>query len=116
MSKIWRLELKRILKARMTLVFVAVALGLSALLAISLVRGMQLLDREYNKAYTGMAAIKKAREIAAQSEGEVTPEKLLAANEAYVAAAAEYSGTDNMPETVYQQRIWPVRKFVNLVG
>ena len=116
MTKIWKLEIKRILKSKMTLVFIAVAIGLSMLLSVNLVRGMQLLDREYNKAYTGMDAIRKAREMAAPYEGEVTPEKLLAVNAAYVAAAAEYGGTDNMPEEVFQERIWPLRQLVNLVG
>lgn len=116
MMKIWKLEVKRILKSKMTLVFIAVALGLSILLSVNLVQGMQLLDREYNKAYTGMDAIRKARELGAPHEGPVTPEKLLAINEAYVAAASEYGGTDNMPEEVYQERIWPLRQLVNLVG
>lgn len=111
-----RLEIKRILKSKMSIIFIALGLILSIFIALSLIRGIQILDRDFNRLYTGIDAIEKMKEITKEHEGDVTLEKLIEANEKYTSIVNEYGGVDNVPEEVYQEKIRPIRIFVNLVG
>jgi len=116
MSRMFGLELKRIIKTKSTLIFIAAALAISCLFAVNLIQGMRLLDREFNRVYVGMDAINKVHELAKPHEGYVLPEKLVEANERYVELAEKYGGAENIPEDVYQNEIWELREFINLVG
>lgn len=110
------LEIKRVLKTRSTLLLAAAAVMLSAFLAVNVIRGERIYDRDYNIVYSGMDAIQKGHEIDAPYEGQILPEKLLEANERYCALSAQYGGAENIPEKEYRQHIWGLREYINLVG
>lgn len=110
------LEIKRVLQTRNTLILIGVALLLSCLVAVNVISGERIYDRDYNLLYTGIEAIHKGREIDAPYEGLVLPEMLLDAHEQYRALSQQYGGVENIPETLYQEHILGLREYINLVG
>lgn len=116
MIRMLYLEMKRILKSKIVIIFIGTAILLSIIISTNLIKGVKILDRNFNSAYTGRDAIRKMEEISKQYKGDITPEKLIEANEIYVSVMAEYGGVDNVPEEVYREKIWPVRTLINMVG
>lgn len=114
--RMFGLEIKRVLKTKLTIILILIALAISILLPINLAQGMAIYDREGDIIYTGTEAIEITRSLAERFEGGLTPENLVIANKEYVAAMSEYESKYDMPEDIYREKIWPVRDLVNIVG
>ncbi|MCM1388656.1 MAG: ABC transporter permease subunit [Bacillus sp. (in: Bacteria)] len=110
--KIWKLEVKKILKTRRTWVLIAAALSLSVMMAYLPV------TYKYADSYSetgervelqGTAAIAYLKEARADFTGVVTPQKVRMAVEEYQACLREYGVTESydLPDGVYSQRLLP---------
>lgn len=108
-----KLELKRVLKTRRTLILLAVSLALSAIMAYIPVTFsyVQYLDENGGSVtLQGLDAVRYIKDRQADTAGDVTPEKLRQAIERYQACMRSYGAqyTSDLPEGVYAQEILPV--------
>ncbi len=110
--KIFRLELKRVLKSRLTWIVMALALLLSILLAYlpTTYCYSNYTDETGNEVnLTGLASIAYEKERQAGAAGIVTPERVREAVEIYQTCLTSYGVTESydLPEGVYEQEILP---------
>ena len=102
--RIFYLELKRILKTRLTWLLLLASLGMTLLMA--------WLPTTFVKAdgLKGLAAVRRLKEIQADTAGEVTPEKLRTALAAYQQCLDEYGAetVGELPDDVWNRRILPL--------
>ena len=111
--RIFRLELKRVLKSRLTWILMALALLLSILLAYlpTTYCYSSYTDETGNEVnLTGLASIAYEKERQAGAAGAVTPERVREAVEIYQACLTSYGVTESydLPEGVYEREILPV--------
>lgn len=112
--RLFRLELKRILKSRRTLILLAIALLLSVAMAY-LPISFEGINRP-NKDGTvtelnGLAAIKYKQDLYKTSAGEVTPDRIKSALETYQSCVREYGPVEEegFPLAVFIEKIVPFR-------
>ncbi len=111
--RILQLELKRMLKARLTWILLALALILSLLLAYLPVTYCysSYTDENGNEIHlTGLKSISYEKEQQAKASGTVTPQRVRKAVEAYQACLRAYGVTESydLPEGVYEREILPI--------
>ena len=111
--RIFRLELKRVLKSRLTWILLALALLLSVLLAWlpTTYCYSNYTDEAGNEIHlTGLSSIAYEKEQQADTSGIVTPERVREAVEIYQACLTAYGVTEsyNLPEGVYEREILPI--------
>ncbi|MDE7218739.1 MAG: ABC transporter permease subunit [Oscillospiraceae bacterium] len=111
--RILRLELRRVLRSRLTWILLALALLLSVLLACIPVTYYysSYTDEAGNEVnLTGLASIAHEKERQAGAAGVVTPERVREAVEIYQACLTAYGVTESydLPEGVYEREILPV--------
>ena len=111
--RIFRLELKRVLKSRLTWILLALALLLSVLLAYlpTTYCYSNYTDESGNEVnLTGLASIAYEKERQADASGIVTPERVRKAVEIYQACLTSYGVTESydLPEGVYEKEILPI--------
>lgn len=113
MLRILGLELKRILKTRLTWLLLASALPLSALLAwlpVTFCYSVVSDEAGAQVEYTGLASIAYEKERQADCAGAVTPQRVRAAVEAYQDCLRRYGVSESydLPEGVYDREILPL--------
>ena len=111
--KILYLELKRVLKSKLTWILLALALLISILLAClpTTYCYSNYTDEAGNEVnLTGLASIAHEKERQADAAGIVTPERVQEAVETYQACLASYGVTESydLPEGVYEREILPI--------
>lgn len=111
--RIFRLELKRVLKSRLTWILLALALIFSVLLAYlpTTYCYSRYTDEAGNEvSLTGLASIAYEKEQQAGASGIVTPERVREAVERYQACLTAYGVTESydLPEGVYEKEILPI--------
>ena len=113
----YRLEMKRLLKTRSTLFLAAAMLAMSVFFACVTVAGAGSIGRGYITLH-GMEAIEYHKELYAEAEGFVTPERIDAMARFSEAARAEYGTASEMPEKIYTKWISsePVLSAVKIYG
>ena len=116
--RIFILEMRKILRTRITWILLLVALLFSALMAYLPVtfegvscRG----DSGERIELSGLAAVRYMKEEGAEISGEVTTEKITQAVQEYQSALKEYGVTDSfeLPEDVYYDRLMIYQPFVH---
>ena len=111
---LFRLELKRILKSRRTLILLAIALLLSVAMAY-LPISFESINRPNEDGtvteLNGLAAIKYKQDLYKTSAGEVTPDRIKSALETYQSCVREYGPVEEkgFPLAVFVEKIVPVR-------
>lgn len=116
MKRLYREELKRILRTRSTLMFLAAAVALSAFLAYVPVT-YELYNYEENGqkiTIKGREALAVKKELKAPSAGEVTPEKLAKGLSSYQKALSDYGDlySGDFPQNVYNSAMLPYSDIV----
>ncbi len=107
-----KLEIKRVLKTRLTLILLLVSLLLSVVLAYlptTFTYSSYTDEAGREVGLTGLASIRYEKDIQSDTAGAVTPDKVRQAVEAYQACLKEY-GVENsyeLPDGVYAERITP---------
>lgn len=107
------LELKRVMKSKLTWILLALALLLSLLLAWlpTTYCYSNYTDEDGNEVnLTGLASIAHEKERQADAAGVVTPERVREAVETYQACLSSYGVTESydLPEGVYEREILPI--------
>ena len=115
-----KVELKRIIKSRQTIILMIAGICLSALLAVApiLFVSADVYDDNGNvQELNGISAIRYWREIKASSDGEVTPDKLKAALATYQEFIEKYGNpeSENFPRDVYIEKITPINDLLRLL-
>lgn len=112
--RLFRLELKRILKSRRTLILLAIALLLSVAMAY-LPISFEGINRPNEDGtvteFDGLAAIKYKQDLYKTSAGEVTPDRIKSALETYQSCVREYGPVEEegFPLAVFIEKIVPFR-------
>ena len=115
--RLFRLELKRILKSRRTLILLAIALLLSVAMAY-LPISFEGINRPNEDGtvteLNGLAAIKYKQDLYKTSAGEVTPDRIKSALETYQSCVREYGPVEEegFPLAVYIEKIVPFRQLL----
>lgn len=112
--RLFRLEVKRVLKSRRTMILLAVALVMSAVMAYLPVSFESINRPNPDGSSTeldGIAAIEFKRELYSAVNGEVTPEKVSEALKTYQHLVNEYGPVegDSFPLSVNIEQIVPIR-------
>lgn len=115
-----KVELKRVIKARNTVILMIVGICLSALLAVAPVLFVSADVYDDNgkiQELNGVSAIRYWREIKAPSDGVVTPDKLKAALATYQVLVEKYGNPlgENFPKDVYIEKISPIYDLLRLI-
>ena len=110
--RLMKLELKRVLKTRLTLILLALSLVLALIMAYIPVTYsyVSLLDENGNsEKLQGLDAIRYEKAVQSDTVGVVTPQKVRQAVEAYQACMRKYNAqyTWQLPDGVYAQEILP---------
>lgn len=110
--RLLKLELKRILKTRVTMVLLSLSLFFSFLMAYlpTTFAGHSYTDAAGNTVeLKGLAAIRYEKEVQADIAGTVTPEKVRDAVERYQACLTKYGAESSydLPEGIYGKEILP---------
>lgn len=110
--RLFILEIKRVLKSKMTWILLAVSLALTFLMAYLPVTFARLdYTNEVGELVTleGLDAVRYEKELQKDIAGVVTPEKVRQAVEDYQACLREYGVEESyeLPEGVYDERIYP---------
>lgn len=113
---LYRLELKRVCKTRMTAILLAIALVLAVVMAYLPVTfiGWTELDASGNEVrYTGLKAIRKRQEQ--QVSGTITPDVMQEALEAYQRVYRQYdaSSINDIPVEVFYKELARYQPLVN---
>ena len=109
--RIFRLELKRVLKSRLTWILLALALILSVLLAYlpTTYCYSNYADESGNEInLTGLASIAYEKERQADSIGIVTPERVREAVEIYQASIVSHSGFPSSGKLSHRAFMYPI--------
>ena len=115
-----KVELKRIIKSRQTIILMIAGICLSALLAVAPILFVSADIYDDNgkvQELNGISAIRYWREITASSDGEVTPDKLKAALATYQEFIEKYGNpeSENFPRDVYIEKIAPINDLLRLL-
>lgn len=110
--RLMKLELKRVLKTRLTLILLALSLALSVLMAYipTTFCSVSYLGADGNEIRVhGLAAVEQIKILQSGTQGEVTPQKVRQALEAYQACLTKYGveTTYELPDGVYDREILP---------
>lgn len=110
--RLMKLELKRVLKTRLTLILLALSLALSVLMAYipTTFCSVSYLGADGNEIRVhGLAAVEQIKILQSGTQGEVTPQKVRQALEAYQACLTKYGveTTYELPDGVYGREILP---------
>lgn len=110
--RLFKLELRRILKSRLNCALLIAAIALSALLAFIPTRFVYSSDTDEQGntvEWTGIRAIRHEKAAQAEAAGTVTAEKVRRALEKYQACLRRYGveGSYDLPEGVYAREILP---------
>ena len=110
--RLFRLEVKRIMKSRRTLILFAAALFMSVIMAY-LPISFESINRpgENGKVIEldGLSAIRFKKDYYEKVAGDITPQKLAEALRAYQSCVAEYGTLDDVPLDVYIENIMAIR-------
>ena len=111
--KIFKLEVKRMLRARLTWIFLALALVFSVVLAYLPVTYCysSYQDEDGNEIHlTGLESIAYEKKLQSGASGTVTPKRVQEAVETYQACLTAYGVTESydLPEGVYEREILPI--------
>lgn len=110
--RLFRLEVKRIMKSRRTLTLLAAALFMSVVMAY-LPISYESINRpgEDGKVIEldGLAAIQFKRDYYKKTAGNITPEKLAEALRTYQSCVKEYGTLNDVPLNVYIENIMAIR-------
>lgn len=110
--RLFRLEVKRIMKSRRTLILLAVALVMSIVMAY-LPISFESINRpgENGKVIEldGMSAIRFKKDYYEKTAGDITPQKLADALRTYQFYVKEYGTLDDIPLDVYIENIMAIR-------
>ena len=112
--RLFRLEIKRILKSRRTLILLAIALLLSVAMAYLPISFEGINRPNEDGTVTeldGLAAIKYKQDLYKTSAGEVTPDRIKSALETYQSCVREYGPVEEegFPLAVFIEKIVPFR-------
>ena len=110
--RLFRLEIKRIMKSRRTLILLAVLLLLSVVMAWLPVsfESINRLDEHGNIVeLDGLEAIRFKKEYREKTYGEVTPQKVADALRTYQSFVSEYGTVDDVPLDIYTDHIMAIR-------
>lgn len=114
--RMYRLEIKRVLKSRRAALLLLIALVMSAVMAYLPVTFEAINYQEENGKkimLSGRDAIAYKKSIRSVNNGDVTPEKIRSALEAYQNVVSQYEGinidSEAFPLDVYTEKISPVR-------
>jgi len=110
--RLFRLELKRIMKSRRTLVLLAVALLMSVIMAY-LPISFESINRPGENGEVieldGLPAIRFKRDYYKKTAGDITPQKLAEALRTYQFYVNEYGTLNDIPLDVYIENIMAIR-------
>lgn len=115
MKRLYREELKRILKTKSILLFLAAALALSAFMAYIPVTYERFTYEENGREITikGREALAIKKKLQSPNAGEVTPEKIAAGLKTYQHNLEIYGGFyDDFPINVHNNEIFPWSAFL----
>lgn len=110
--RLFRLEVKKIMKSRRTLILFAAALFMSVIMAylpISFESINRLGENGKVIELDGLSAIRFKRDYYEKVAGDITPQKLAEALRAYQSCVAEYGTLDDVPLDVYIENIMAIR-------
>lgn len=112
--RLFRLELKRILKSRRTMILLVIALLLSVAMAYLPISFEGINRPNEDGTVTeldGLAAIKYKKDFYETSAGEVTPDRIKAALGTYQSCVQKYGPVEEkgFPLTLYIEKILPIR-------
>ncbi len=118
--RLLKVELKRIIKSRQTMILMIAGICLSTLLAVAPVLFVSADVYDNNgkvQELNGISAIRYWRAITASSDGEVTPDKLKTALATYQECIKKYGNPDgeNFPRDVYMEKISPINDLLRLL-
>ena len=110
--RLMKLELKRVLKTRLTLILLALSLLLSLVMAYipTTFSYVEYLDENGNTVTLwGLDAVRYEKALQADTAGIVTPQKVRRAVESYQFCMTEYGAryANELPDGVYAQEILP---------
>lgn len=118
--RLYRLELKRVLKSRRSIILLLIALFMSAVMAWLPVtfEDINQYSENGNKVaeLNGLEAITYKKSLRSVNNGEVTPEKLKKALNTYQNAVSKY-GEDSIysgdfPAGLYMEKVFPVESLL----
>lgn len=111
------LEMKRVIKSRMTWILLAIAIALSVIISYQVISEAQYNYADKNGQHvkiTGMEAIHTSKKQMQPYEGAVTEEKLRNALKICQDVYKKYG--ENIPQNVYFEKIAPNDYFLNMIG
>lgn len=113
--RLFRLEVKRIMKSRRTLILLAVALFMSVVMAY-LPISFESINRpgENGKVIEldGLSAIQFKKDYYMEVAGDITPQRLAEALRTYQAYVREYGSLDDIPLDIYIENIMAIRPMI----
>lgn len=113
--RLFRLEVKRILKSRRTLVLLAVSLLMSVVMAYLPV-SFESINRPGENGTVieldGLPAIQYKKDYYREMAGDVTPQRLVEALRTYQSYVQEYGTLDDIPLDIYIENIMAVRPMI----
>ena len=110
--RLYRLEIKRVLKARRTLILLAVALIMSVVMAYLPIMFESINRPNADETVTeldGIEAIRFKRTYYSETYGTVTPQKVADALQSYQSIVKEYGSLDDVPLDIYIEHILAIR-------
>ena len=110
--RLYRLEIKRVLKARRTLILLAVALIMSVVMAYLPIMFESINRPNADGTVTeldGIEAIRFKRTYYSETYGTVTPQKVADALQSYQSIVKEYGSLDDVPLDIYIEHILAIR-------
>lgn len=115
--RMFRLEIKRVLKSRRTVILLGAAMLLSAVMAYLPVcfESINHLDENKNKvSLSGLDAISYKKDKRSVSDGEISPAKLKEALATYQEVVKQYGSPDSeeFPLEVYSEKILPISTLI----
>lgn len=117
--RMFRLEIKRIIKTKQTMVLIGIGLLLSLLMAYLPIsyESVNYIDNNGTKvSVNGLEAIKYKKSVREINEGIVTTDKVYSALEKYQSVVREYESDETkVPLDVYTKKILPIRPLISRV-
>lgn len=115
--RMFRLEMKRILKMKQTIILIGIGLILSVVMAYLPIsyESIDYIDSNGNKvSVNGLDAIKYKKSVRAKSEGIVTTDKVYSALETYQSVVHQYKSDESkVPLDIYTEKISPIRPLIS---
>lgn len=117
--RMFRLEIKRILKMKQTIILIGIGVVLSVVMAYLPIsfESINYIDKNGNEVIAnGLEAIKYKKSIRAKSDGIVTTDKVYSALEAYQSVVHQYKSDESeVPLDIYTEKISPIRPLISRV-